>query len=182
MKKDLKKYDIDCQNEKFKKVFEKRYKKNGEEYLKQVDKIDIKEDLKEKLLEINRIKEIFNNQERLKINDLIEDYSDENGINELKSYENYNEMDTYEFLNKTAEIQSLYNNMPEEIRKKYKNLAKFTKEYIPEFLEKTKKRFNEKKHEKEIMLKSEKINNTKAEIENQIAELQNKLKENTINE
>lgn len=182
MIKDLKKYDIDCQKEKFRKVYEKRYKKNGEEYLKEVDKINIKEDLKEKNLEISRIKEIFNNQERVKINDLIEDYADEEGINELKTYENYNEMDTYEFLNKTAEIQSLYNNMPEEIRKKYKNLANFTKEYIPEFLKNTEKRFNEKITEKEKQEKQNTIDITKENIEQQIAELQNKLKETTNNE
>ena len=170
----LNKYDIDCQKEKTRPIYEKRYKKNGEEYLKKVDEINIEEDLKEKYLEITRIKEIVNNKERLKLSELIEEMSEQDTINEIENYKNYTELDTYQFLNMTQEIQSLYNKMPDEIRKKYKNLSNFTKEYIPEFLEETKKNFEIKKSK----AKENEIINTKETIEKQIEKLQQQLKEN----
>lgn len=175
--KDLKKYDIDCSKNKVKAVYEKRFKNNGEEYLKKVDEIDIEEDLKEKKLEINRIKEIYNNQERLKENELFEEYSEETKQKELELMQNYSNIDTYEFLNKTEQLKNLYNKMPEEIRKKYKDLSRFNKEYLPIFAEKTKKRYEEIKKENEIKAKKETTNQTKEEIQNQINDLTKKLEE-----
>ena len=123
----LNKYDIDCSKLTTRPVYEKRYKNNGEEYLKKVDEINIEEDLKEKKLEISRIKEIFNNQERLKESELYEEYTDETKVKELELMKNYTNLDTYEFLNQSMEVQALYNKMPEEVRKNYKDMAKFTK-------------------------------------------------------
>ena len=44
-------------------------------------------------------------------------------IDETILMQEYTNMDTYEFLNKSIEIQNLYNRMPEEVRKNYKNLS-----------------------------------------------------------
>lgn len=171
----LNKYDIDCSKQKTRPVYEKRYKQNGEEYLKKVDEINIEEDLKEKSLEVNRIKEIFNNQERIKESQLIEEYTEETKLKELELMQSYKELDTYEFLNQTIEVQNLYNRMPEEIRKQYKDLTKFTKEYLPKFSKETYKRYEELKTKKTTKLNNEKVEQTKEEIQNQINELTKKL-------
>lgn len=155
-------------------VYEKRYKDNGEEYLKLVDVIDIEEDLKEKSLEINRIKEIFNTQERLKAEELLDDLTNEEFLQELKDLTTYHEMDTIEFLNKTEELKSIYNKFPEEIRKKYNNLTKFSREYLPEFINKKTKELEEtKKIEEQETIKA----NTQVDLQKQIEELKNKLNE-----
>lgn len=169
----LNKYDIDCSKQTTRPVYEKRYKSNGEEYLKKVDDIDIEEDLKEKKLEISRIKEIFNNQERLKESELYEEYTDETKIKELELMQNYKNVDTYDFLNQSMEIQALYNKMPENIRKNYKDMAKFTKEYLPKFTENVKTKLEELK----AVNKTEEKKQTKEEIQNQINELTQKLKQ-----
>lgn len=174
------KYDIDCSTQTTRPVYEKRYKNNGEEYLKKVDEIDIEEDLKEKSLEINRIKEIFDNQERLKESQLIDEYTEETKIKELELMQNYTEIDTYEFLNKSMEIQSLYNRMPEEIRKQYKDISRFTKEYLPKFTKETKANFEKVTQQMKEQNKQETITKTNEELQKQIDELQKQLKgENT---
>lgn len=170
------KYDIDCSKQTTIPVYEKRYKNNGEEYLKKVDEIDIEEDLKEKSLEINRLKEIFNNQERLKESQLIDEYTEETKIKELELMQNYSEIDTYEFLNKSIEIQNLYNKMPEEIRKQYKDMSKFTKEYLPKFTKETKANFEKVTQQMKEQNKQEAITKTNEELQNQINELQKQLK------
>ena len=172
----LNKYDIDCSNQKTKPVYEKRYKSNGEEYLKKIDEINIEEDLKEKSLEVNRIKEIFNNQERLKENELIDEYTDETKIKELEMMQNYSEIDTYQFLNKSIEIQSLYNRMPEQIRKQYKDMSKFTKEYLPKFTKETKTNLEKLNEKRQEQIKQETISKTNEELQRQINELQKQLK------
>ena len=172
----LNKYDIDCSKQKMRPVYEKRYKKNGEEYLKKVDEIDIEEDLKEKSLEINRTKEIFNNQERLKESELIEEYTEDTKIKELELMQNYTEINTYEFLNKTMEIENLYNRMPEEIRKQYKDLSRFTKEYLPKFTKEVKTNLQQIEQERQQTMKKEAIYKTNEELQNQINELQKQLK------
>lgn len=171
----LNKYDIDCSKQTTRPVYEKRYKQNGEEYLKKVDEINIEEDLKEKSLEVNRIKEIFNNQERIKESQLIDEYTEETKLKELELMQNYKELDTYQFLNQTIEIQNLYNRMPEEIRKQYKDLTKFTKEYLPKFSKETYKRYEELKTRKTETMNNQKVEQTKEEIQNQINELTKKL-------
>lgn len=177
----LKKYDIDCSQQKFKPVYEKRYKKNGEEYLKKVDSIDIEEDLKEKRLEVSRIKEIFDVKDRLKINELYEEYSEEVKIKELELMQNYKDIDTYEFLNKTMEIENLYNKMPENVRKEYKDISKFTKEYLPKFTKEAKANL-EKLEKKQIEeQKTQNITKTQDEIKKQIEELQNQLNQGETN-
>lgn len=179
-------------------VYEKRYKDNGEEYLKLVDVIDIEEDLKEKSLEINRIKEIFNTQERLKAEELLDDLTNEEFLQELKDLTTYHEMDTIEFLNKTEELKSIYNKFPEEVRKKYNNLTKFSREYLPEFINKKTKELEEKgitireykelltgqqmldNPEHERIKENEKLNLQKQvgdDLQKQIEELKNKLNE-----
>ena len=169
----LDKYNIDCSKQTTRPVYEKRYKSNGEEYLKKVDDINIEEDLKEKKLEISRIKEIFNNQERLKESELFEEYTDETKVKELELMQNYTNLDTYEFLNKSMELQALYNKMPENIRKTYKDMAKFTKEYLPKFTKDVKTKLEELK---KVDVNQEKIQ-TKEEIQNQINELTQKLRQ-----
>lgn len=172
----LNKYDIDCSKQKIRPIYEKRYKKNGEEYLKKVDEIDIEEDMKEKSLEINRIKEIFNNQERLKEIELIDEFTEETKLRELELMQNYSEINTYEFLNKTMEIEHLYNRMPEEIRKQYKDMSKFTKEYLPKFTKEVKTNLENIKEQQEKATKQQAINKTNEELQNQINELQKQLK------
>lgn len=172
---DLSKYDIDCSKQKTRPIYEKRYKQNGEEYLKKVDEIDIQEDLKEKSLEVSRIKEIYNTQERMKESELIEEYTEETKIKELEMMQNYKELDTYQFLNQTIEIQNLYNKMPEEIRKQYKDMTKFTKEYLPKFTKEVNKKYQEQKTKNTTQQNNEKVNQTKEEIQNQINELTKKL-------
>lgn len=172
----INKYDIDCSKQTTKAVYEKRYKKNGEEYLKKVDEIDIEEDLKEKRLEVNRIKEIFNNQERLKEKELVEEYTEETKIKELELMQEYTEVDTYQFLNKSMEIQGLYNKMPEEIRKQYKDLSKFTKEYLPKFTKECKTKLETVKEKEKELAKQETITKTNEDLQKQIAELQKQLK------
>lgn len=174
------KYDIDCSKQTTRPVYEKRYKSNGEEYLKKIDEINIEEDLKEKSLEVNRIKEIFNNQERLKESQLIDEYTEETKIKELELMQNYAEIDTYEFLNKSMEIQNLYNRMPEEIRKQYKDISRFTKEYLPKFTKEAKTNLEEIKKLEQETIKQETITKTNEELQKQINELQKQLKgENT---
>ena len=176
----LKKYDIDCSNQKLRPIYEKRYKKNGEEYLKKVDSIDIEEDLKEKRLEVSRIKEIFDVKDRLKIDELYEEYTEESKIRELELMQDYKDINTYEFLNKTMEIESLYNRMPENIRKEYKDITKFTKEYLPKFTKETKTKLEEIQKIQQEQQKTENITKTQEELQKQIAELQSQLnKENT---
>ena len=172
---ELNKYDITF-TQTTKPVYEKRYKNNGEEYLKKVDEIDIKEDLKEKELEINRLKEIFDTQERAKESELIDEWTDETKQKELALMQEYTNLDTYEFLNKSIEIQNLYNRMPEEIRKNYKNLSKFTKEYLPEFAKKTRENLEKKQQFEKMQNKQEVKTQTKQELEEQINVLQEKLK------
>ena len=171
----LNKYDIDCSKQKCKPVYEKRYKNNGEEYLKKVDSIDIEEDLKEKSLEVSRIKEIFDVKDRLKIDELYEEYTDETKLRELELMQSYTDMNTYEFLNKTMEIQNLYNRMPENIRKEYKDISKFTKEYLPKFTKETKTKIEELQKIQKEQEKTQNITKTQEEIQNQIAELQQQL-------
>ena len=174
--KDLRKYNMKTGN-KFMPIYKKRYRKNGEQFLKQVDEIDIEEDMKEKSLEISRIKEIYNIQERLKSEELIDNLTDEDFINELKEFEKHGkDMDMFQFLNMTAEIQEIYNKMPSDIRIKYKDLAKFTKEYIPELIDKQSMKL---KKQQEIIKEQEKtttINQTQIELEEKIKQLENQLK------
>ena len=177
----LNKYDIDCSKQKFKPVYEKRYKNNGEEYLKKVDSINIEEDLKEKSLEVSRIKEIFDVKDRLKIDELYEEYTDETKQRELELMQSYTDMDTYEFLNKTMEIENLYNRMPENIRKEYKDISKFTKEYLPKFTKETKTKIEEIQKIQKEQEKTQNINKTQDEIQKQIAELQNQLNKGETN-
>lgn len=177
----LKQFDEHTEHVTHRPIYEKRYKKNGEEYLKKVDEIDIVEDLKEKQLEIERIWEIINQQERLKAEQLIDAMTNEEFLDEIKQLEITDGLDTYEFLNKTEELKSLYNKMPENIRQKYNNLSKFSKEYLPEFIKETEQKVNIKKEleKQQANIKTqEEINN---EIQNQIEQLQNQLKENNEN-
>ena len=172
---ELNKYDIKI-TQTTKPVYEKRYKSNGEEYLKKVDEINIEEDLKEKELEINRLKEIFDTQERAKESELIDEWTDETKQKELALMQEYTNLDTYEFLNKSIEIQNLYNRMPEDIRKNYKNLSKFTKEYLPEFAKKTQENLKQKQQLDKLKNQQETTKKTKQEIEEQINVLQEQLK------
>ena len=177
----LNNYDIDCSKQKFKPVYEKRYKNNGEEYLKKVDSINIEEDLKEKSLEVSRIKEIFDVKDRLKIDELYEEYTDETKLRELELMQSYTDMNTYDFLNKTMEIENLYNRMPENIRKEYKDISKFTKEYLPKFTKETKTKIEKLQKIQKEQEKTQNINKTQDEIQKQIAELQQQLNKGETN-
>ena len=82
--KDLNEFNEICDT-KTKPIYKKRYKENGEEYLEKVDEIDIEEDLKEKKLEIERIKELLAIQQRLKQEELLTESEDEE--KKIKEYE-----------------------------------------------------------------------------------------------
>lgn len=171
----LEKYNITFQQTK-KPVYEKRYKKNGEQYLKKVDEIDIIEDLEEKKLEITRIKEIFNTQERLRANELIDNLTDEEYLKHLQELESVNEIDTYDFLNKVNELKHFYNIMPQDVRIKYKDLAKFSREFVPEFI----KNQTEKLQAEKLQATQQQVTQQQ-NLEAKLAELQAKLEkgENT---
>ena len=172
---DLTKYDTVITQTK-KPVYEKRYKNNGEQYLKKVDEIDIEEDLAEKKLEITRMKEILNTQERLKSQELIDNLTDEEYLKELQDLESVNEIDTYEFLNKINEIKHFYNLMPQDIRIKYKDLARFSKEFIPKLIEIQTEKLQATQQQTTQQQATQQI-----ELEKKLAELQAKLEkgENT---
>lgn len=172
--KNLSKYDIDCSKETTRPVYAKRYAKDGTEYLEKVDEINIEEDLAEKKLEIERIKEIMNNQERLKTQELLDEMTEED-LKELEKLTEFSELDTYEFLNKTNELKEIYNKMPEDIRIKYNNLAKFGKEYLPTFIKEQTTKIEEKKEIQTKTEKKETANQTFEELEKKIEELQNKI-------
>ena len=168
--KNLEQYNEKCDN-KIKPIYKKRYKDNGEEYLEKVDEIDIEEDLKEKKLEIERIKELLNVKERLKQEELLTDIENEETLNNLKELsENITIEDTYTFMNKINEIKEFYNKMPKEIRMQYKDITKFTKEYLPKFVDEKLKSLNELKK-----IELNKQTNEKTQDE-QIKELNEKIK------
>lgn len=177
---DLTKYDIDCSKSK-KPVYGRRYKPNGEEYLKKIEEIDIEEEMKEQSLEIRRIKEIYNTQERLKAEELLNDLTDEEYIEELKNMQSSN-IDTYEFLNKMEDIKQLYNKMPENVRIKYKNMSKFTKEFLPNFIKEQEERLVNKNNQSQEEIQKETNKQLQQEemntkLQQQIEELQKKLGE-----
>lgn len=172
--KNLSKYDIDCSKETTRPVYSKRYAKDGTEYLEKIDEINIEEDLAEKKLEIERIKEIMNTQERLKTKELLDEMTEEE-LQELESLTNFTELDTYEFLNKTNELKDIYNKMPEDIRMKYNNLSKFGKEYLPTFIKEQTAKIEERKAAQTTTEKQEKATQTYEELQKQIEELKNKV-------
>lgn len=178
--KDLSKYNEDTSKETTRPIYKKRYNKDGEEFLKKVDEIDIEEDLKEKQLEITRIKEIMNTQERLKAEELLDDLTNEEFLNDLENLQRFEELETYEFLNKTNELKEIYNKMPEEIRRKYNNnISRFTKEYLPNFIDNQRKKLQDLKVDENKEIKQ----TTNEELEKQIQELREKInaKENNEN-
>lgn len=132
--KDLKEFNEICTcNER--PIYKRRYKDNGEEYLEKVDTIDIEEDLKEKKLEIERIKELMQTQQRLKTEELLSESEDEESLNRLKELSDTTAIeDTYQFMNKINEVKEFYNKLPREIRMQYKDLSKFTKEFLPKYV------------------------------------------------
>lgn len=172
--KNLNNYDIDCSKEKTRPVYAKRYAKDGTEYLEKVDEINIEEDLAEKKLEIERIKEIMNNQERLKTQELLDEMTEEE-IKDLENLTKITDIDTYEFLNKTNELKEIYNKMPEDIRMKYNNLSKFGKEYLPTFIKDQTEKIEKRKETQTQTEKQETASQTYEELERKIEELQNKL-------
>ena len=87
--------------------------------------------------------------------------------------QNYTNLDTYEFLNQSMEIQALYNRMPENVRKNYKDLSKFTKEFLPKFTKNVKTKLEELK----TVNKTEEKIQTKEEIQNQINQLTQQLQQ-----
>lgn len=172
--KNLNKYDIDCSKETTRPVYSKRYAKDGTEYLEKIDEIDIEDDLAEKKLEIERIKELMNSQERLKTQELLDEMT-EDDLAELEDLTNFKELDTYEFLNKTNELKDIYNKMPEDVRMKYNNLAKFGKEYLPTFIKDQTTKLEQRKATQTNTEKQETATQTYEELEKKIEELQNKL-------
>lgn len=177
---DLTKYNEDC-NSNERPIYKKRYKSNGEEYLKKVDAINIEEDLKEKQLEIERIKELFDTQERLKAEELLDDLTNEEFLNTLKTQtQDIQNLDTFEFLNRINEIKEFYNKMPQEIRMKYKNINEFTKNYLPNFIDEKLEKIQTQKEQQAINENQQKQNEnlakTQEELQKQIEELQNQLK------
>jgi len=170
----LNKFDIDCSKETTRPVYSKRYAKDGTEFLEKVDEINIEEDLAEKKLEIERIKEIMNTQERLKAKELLDEMTEED-LQQLENLTNFTELDTYEFLNKTNELKDIYNKMPEDIRMKYNNLSKFGKEYLPTFIKEQTTKIEQRKVTQTQTEKQETVAQTYEELERKIEELQNKL-------
>lgn len=171
---DLHQFDEDCSKEKTRPILKKRYKKNGEEYLEVVDEIDIEEDLKEKKLEIERILEIVNTQERVRTEELLNQMTMEE-VNELENLTQLKDIDTYEFLNKTNELKEIYNKMPNNIRVQYNNLADFGKEYLPKFINEQKERLNKEKELEIEMQKQNEKQKTFEELQDQIKVLQEQI-------
>lgn len=177
---DLKKYNEVCdKNER--PIYKKRYKSNGEEYLKKVDAINIEEDLKEKQLEIERIKEMFDTQERLKAEELLNDLTNEEFLNTLKTQtQDIQQLDTYEFLNRINELKEFYNKMPREIRMQYKNINEFAKNYLPKFIDKKLEKIEiqkqQQENEKQIKEHENFVAKTQEDLKKKIEELENQLK------
>ena len=177
---DLTKFNENCScNER--PIYKKRYKSNGEEYLKQVDSINIEEDMKEKQLEIERIKEIFNTQERLKAEELLDDLTNEEFLNTLKAQtQDIQQLDTYEFLNRINELKEFYNKMPQDIRMKYKNINEFAKNYLPSFIDEKLDKIAILKQQavkaEQTQKQNENLAKTQEELQKQIEELQKQLK------
>ena len=142
--------------------------------MEKIDEINIEEDLAEKKLEIERIKELMNSQERLRTQELLDEMTEED-LAELEDLTNFAELDTYEFLNKTNELKDIYNKMPEDIRMKYNNLAKFGKEYLPTFIKDQTAKLEQRTATQTNTEKQETANQTYEELEKKIEELQNKL-------
>lgn len=177
---DLTKYNEDCSSNE-KPIYKKRYKSNGEEYLKQVDSINIEEDMKEKQLEIERIKELFDTQERLKEEELLDDLTNEEFLNTLKTKtQDLTNLDTYEFLNRINELKEFYNKMPRDVRMKYKNINEFAKNYLPTFIDEKLEKINIEKAQaqqaQQTQQQTENLTKTQEELQRQITELQNQLK------
>ena len=178
---DLTKYNENCScNER--PIYKKRYKSNGEEYLKKVDTINIEEDLKEKQLEIERIKELFDTQERLKAEELLDDLTNEEFLNTLKTQTQdlTTNLDAYEFLNRINELKEFYNKMPREIRMQYKNINEFAKNYLPKFIDERLEKIETKKAQEQqaqqTQQQNENLAKTQEELKKQIEELQKQLK------
>lgn len=177
---DLTKYNENCScNER--PIYKKRYKSNGEEYLKKVDSINIEEDMKEKQLEIERIKELFDTQERLKAEELLDDLTNEEFLNTLKTQtQDLTNLDTYEFLNRINELKEFYNKMPRDIRMQYKNINEFAKNYLPKFidekLEKIEINKQNQAQQAQQAQQNENLAKTQEELQKQIEELQKQLK------
>ena len=79
------------------------------------------------------------------------------------------------------EIESLYNRMPENVRKEYKDITKFTKEYLPKFTKETKTKLEKLQKEQVEQQKTQNITKTQEEIQHQIEELQNQLNKGETN-
>lgn len=177
---DLTKFNENCScNER--PIYKKRYKSNGEEYLKQVDSINIEEDMKEKQLEIERIKEIFNTQERLKAEELLDDLTNEEFLNTLKTQtQDVSNLDTYEFLNRINELKEFYNKMPQDVRMKYKNINEFAKNYLPKFIDERLEKINiqkqQQENEKQMKEHENFVAKTQEELQKKIEELEKQLK------
>lgn len=167
--KDTKRYSENISKQTTRPIYKKRYKDNGEEYLKKVDEIEIEEDLKEKALEIERIKELLNTQERLKAEELLDDLTNEEFLQTLKDLSNTKELDTYQYLNMVNEMKEIYNKFPQEIRIKYPNIKKFSNEYLPNFINEQSKKIELKK------TTTTNQTNITQELQKQIEELQKQI-------
>ena len=71
--------------------------------------------------------------------------------------------------------------MPENIRKEYKDISKFTKEYLPKFTKETKTKIEELQKIQKEQEKTQNINKTQEELQNQIAQLQQQLNKGETN-
>lgn len=173
---DLTKYNEDCSNNE-RPIYKKRYKSNGEEYLKKVDSINIEEDLKEKQLEIERVKEMFDTQERLKAEELLDDLTNEEFLNTLKTQtQDLSNLDTYEFLNRINELKEFYNKMPRDIRMQYNNINEFAKNYLPKFINERLEKIEINKQNQATIENKQNIEKTQEELQKQIEELQKQIK------
>ena len=167
--KELNEFNETCET-KTKPIYKKRSKENGEEYLETVDEIDIEEDLKEKKLEIERIKELLAIQQRLKQEELLSESEDEETLTNLKNIsENLQIEDTYDFMNKINEVKEFYNKMPKEVRMEYKDISKFTKEYLPKYVNEKLEKIRqaneiEIKNQEDFKTQNEKIENLQQQI------------------
>lgn len=170
---DLNKFNLKCDN-KIKPVYAKRYAEDGSEYLEKIDEINIEEDLKEKQLEIERILEIINTQKRLKAEELVDNF-DEIDLQNMEELTKLNDIDTFEFLNKTEELKELYNKFPEDIKQKYNNISKFGKEFLPNFIKEQQEKLQQNKLQEEKLQKIDNKEETIAKLQNQLNELQNQI-------
>ena len=86
-----------------------------------------------------------------------------------------NDIDTFEFLNKTEELKELYNKFPNDVKEKYNNVNKFSREYLPNWIKEKQQQLEEEKKQKIELEKNENKEEVINNLQNQIKELKEQI-------